>query len=54
MGEQTKEDIELLKSCVRQPSHSDIVEAKDALYISARNKQVKNINDEHMGKIEGE
>ena len=54
VGEQTEADITLLKTRVRQPSDSDILQAKDALYISAKNKEVKKINDERMGKLSGE
>ena len=38
---------------MRQPGHPDILEAKNAVYISARNKDVKKINDERMPKLEG-
>ena len=38
---------------MRQPGHPDILEAKNALYISARNKDVKKINNERMAKLEG-
>ena len=51
IGEQTESDIELLKTRVRQPSDSDIIEAKDAIYISAKNKEVKKINDKFVYKF---
>lgn len=53
LGEQTEDDMELLRTRVRQPTDPDILEAEDALYISAKNKEVKKINDERMAKIKG-
>ena len=54
VGNQTEQDIELLKTRIRQPTNSDINNGNDALFIAARNKDVKKFNDEHMKQVDGE
>ena len=53
IGEQTEEDIAVLKTRVREPKDPDVFDREDALYISATNREVKKINDERMEKIKG-
>ena len=54
VGNQSEQDIELLKTRIRQPTNSDINNGNDALFIAARNKDVKKFNDEHMLQVDGE
>ena len=43
-----------MKTRIRQPSSPDVNNRNDALFIAARNKDVKKLNDEHMVQVDGE
>ena len=50
IGEQTEEDIELLRKTVRKKNHSDL---KDALYISAKRATVNDHNEKCLNNTKG-
>ena len=54
IGEETSEDISILKTRIRQASNDDIKTATDALYIFGTNKKVNTINNKRLEDLPGE
>ena len=53
IGEETSEDINILKEKVRMKDHQDIKKEKDALYIFGTNKEVNKINSQRLKNLKG-
>ena len=54
IGEQTTEDIAILKTRIRKASNDDIEKAKDVLFIFGTNKKVNSLNNKLLKELSGE
>ena len=54
IGQETAEDIEMLRSQVRKENHKDVRKEKDALYIFGTNSNVNKINNKRLKQMKGE
>ena len=53
IGEETIDDINILKEKVRKQDHKDIKKEKDAIYIFGTNYKVNQINSKRLKAIKG-